>query len=118
MNVEKAATTKFLDLQTDNHLDWKHNIEQFIPQLSGACYAIRSMVYFSNINTLKSNVLCILSSDYKIWNNFWGLTLPMAGRFSLYKRKLSELWLKHNPELQAEVYLTTTHSTCSMSYVP
>jgi len=25
-----------------------------IPKLSGACYAIRSMVYFSNINSLKS----------------------------------------------------------------
>jgi hypothetical protein len=41
----------------------------------------------------------------------------MVGRFSLYKSKLSELWLEHNPELHVEVYLTTARSTCSVSYM-
>ena len=34
-------------------------IEQVIPKLSGAWYAIRSMVHISNINT-QINLLCIL----------------------------------------------------------
>jgi hypothetical protein len=34
----------------------------------------------------------------------FGVT-PSVGRFSLYKRELSELWLVHNPEPLEEVYL-------------
>ena len=34
---------------------WKNHIEQMIPTLSAAYYAIRSMVHISNINILKSN---------------------------------------------------------------
>jgi len=44
---------KFLGLQIENHLNWKVHIEQMIPKLSGACYAIRSAVHINNINTLK-----------------------------------------------------------------
>jgi len=33
---------------------WIRNIEEIIPKLIWACYTIRSMVYISNINTLKS----------------------------------------------------------------
>jgi len=49
------VNTKFLDLQTGNHMHWKNHIEQVIPKLSAACYAIRLMAHISNINTLKSN---------------------------------------------------------------
>ena len=31
-----------------------NHIEQMVFKLSGACYAVRSMVHISNINTLKS----------------------------------------------------------------
>jgi len=36
---------------------------------------------------------------------FFGVSLPIVGTFSFYKRKSSELWLVHNPEPHAEVYL-------------
>ena len=52
--VEDTLFKKFLSLQIDNHINWKHHIDQMIPKLSGACYAVRSMVHISNINTLKS----------------------------------------------------------------
>jgi hypothetical protein len=45
---------KFLGLQIDNHLNWKDHIEQMIPKLSAACFAVRWMVHISNISTLKS----------------------------------------------------------------
>ena len=44
---------KFLGLQIDNHLNRKNHIEQMIPKLSAACYAVRSMVHISNFNTIK-----------------------------------------------------------------
>jgi len=45
------VNAKFLGLQIDNHRNWKNHIEQMVPKLSAACYAFRSMVHISNINT-------------------------------------------------------------------
>jgi hypothetical protein len=44
-----------------------NHTEEMIPKLSGACYAIRSMVPVSNINALM-NLLCIPLFYYKMWN--------------------------------------------------
>jgi len=52
--VEETVNTTFLGLQIDNHINWKHHIEEISPKLSGACYAVMSVVHISNINTLKS----------------------------------------------------------------
>jgi len=68
--IEDSVNTKFLGLPIDNHINWKNHIEQMIPELSGACYAIRLMVHICNINT-EINLLCILSFYYKIRNIFW-----------------------------------------------
>jgi len=42
-----------------------------ILKLSGACYAIRSMVYFSNVNTLKSIYYAYCHSVIKYGIIFW-----------------------------------------------
>jgi hypothetical protein len=52
--VEETMCKKFLSLQIDNHINWKHHIGQIIPKLCGTCYAVMSMVHISNINALKS----------------------------------------------------------------
>jgi hypothetical protein len=69
--TEDTVNTKFLGLPIDNHINWKNHIEQMIPKLSGARYAIRSMVRISNIYT-HINLLYVLPFCYKIWNNFLG----------------------------------------------
>jgi hypothetical protein len=69
--IQDMVNTKFLHLQIEKHLNWKSHIEQIIPKLSAACYAIRLMVHKSNINT-HIDLLCIFSFCYKILNNFWG----------------------------------------------
>jgi hypothetical protein len=38
--IEESVHTKFLGLKIDNHLNWKNHINQLVPKLSGACYAI------------------------------------------------------------------------------
>jgi len=68
-----------------------------IPKFSGTCYAIRSVVHISNIDTLTSIYYAYFHSVIQDGIVF-GVILPTVGRFSLYKRKLSELWLVHNPE--------------------
>jgi len=51
--IEEAQNTTFHGLQIDNHISWKNHIEEMIPKLSRACYAIRAMVHISNINTVR-----------------------------------------------------------------
>ena len=46
--------TNCLDLRIDNHINWQKHVEQMIPKLSGACYAVSFMAHISNINTHKS----------------------------------------------------------------
>ena len=69
--TEETVHTQLLDIQIDSHINWKNHIEEMIPQLSGACYAVILMVHTSNINT-EINLLCIFSFYYKIWNKFLG----------------------------------------------
>jgi len=89
--------TKFLVLQIDNHLNWKNHIEQLIPKLSGTCCSIRLMVHIRNINTLISIYCAYLHSVIK-YGTIFGVTMLSVERFSLCKRKSSELWLVLNPE--------------------
>ena len=76
------------------------------PKLSGACNSIKSMVHVSNINTLKTIYYAYFHSIIK-YGIIFGVTLPTVGRFHFTKKKKksSELWLVHDPELQLEVYL-------------
>jgi hypothetical protein len=51
--VEESVNTKFLGLQIDKHLNWKNHLSQLVHKLSGACYAVRSMLHISNTDVLK-----------------------------------------------------------------
>jgi hypothetical protein len=70
-HIEGGVKTKFLDLQIDNHLNWKTHIDQLVPKLSGACYAVRFMLHVSSIDT-QINLLCLLSLSNEVWNNSLG----------------------------------------------
>jgi len=54
MYIEETVNTKFFCVQTDNHIILKNHTDQMIATLSGACYAVKSVVHDSNINNLKS----------------------------------------------------------------
>ena len=45
--------TKFLGLLINNNLSWKTHIECIKSKLSSACYALRSVIPYVTINTLK-----------------------------------------------------------------
>ena len=76
-------------LQINNHINWKNCIEEMIPKLTGACYAAKSMVHISNINSVTSVYSTYFHSI--ITHGLFWVTLPTVGKFSHYKRKLSEL---------------------------
>ena len=69
--IEETNNTKFLCSDIVNHIKWKNHVKQGISKLSGAGFAVRSEAHISNVHT-ETNVLCILSFCYKIWNNFGG----------------------------------------------
>jgi hypothetical protein len=70
--VEETVNTKFLGFHIDNHVNWKNHIDQMITKLSGACYAIRSVVHINNINTLKSIYFAYFNSIIKCGIIFGG----------------------------------------------
>ena len=90
--IEETVHTKLLGLQSDNHINWKNHIEQIISKLNAVCYAVRSMVQISNINTLKSIYYAYCHSSIQYGINFGG------NSSNIYKRKSSKLWLVHNPD--------------------
>jgi len=64
----------FLGLHIENHLNWLNIMEEMIPKRSGACYAVRSLVHVSNINTIKSLPLhyAHFYSIIKYGTTLWG----------------------------------------------
>jgi hypothetical protein len=52
--IEEIAQTKFLGLQMDSHLNWKTHVDELIPELSAACYAVGSLLHISNTDMLRS----------------------------------------------------------------
>jgi hypothetical protein len=60
------------------------------------------MVHINNITILISNYFANLHSIIK-YGILFGVTVPTVGKYSLYKRKSSDLWLMHNPEVHVEV---------------
>jgi hypothetical protein len=82
--------TIYFGLQINNHLNWKNRNDQIIPKLSGAYYAVRSVVHISNITTLTSAYFLYFPS---VINSeiFLGMIRPTLDRYLLYELKLLEL---------------------------
>jgi hypothetical protein len=70
--IEESINTKFLGLQTDNHLNCKNHIDITISKLSVSCYAIRSVSHISSTDILKSIYFCLFPFHNEIWDNFLG----------------------------------------------
>jgi hypothetical protein len=57
-----------------------------IPKLSGTCYAVRSVVHISNINTVKSIYYACFHSVIKCGVIFWGNSSKSGKIFTLHKK--------------------------------
>jgi hypothetical protein len=83
---EETVNSRFLGLHLENHLNWKDHIDQMIPKLSGACYAVRSMFHISNIYTLKSIYFAYFHSTIQYGIIFWGNSSNSRKIFILQKK--------------------------------
>jgi len=59
-------TTKFLGLRIDSNIIKHNHTERKIRKLSGAYYAVRSMVHVCNTNTFKSSYIGYSESKYRL----------------------------------------------------
>jgi hypothetical protein len=84
--MKEAADTKFLGLQIDNHLNWKTHICQLVSKPSGPCYAVRSMLKISNIDTPKSIYSAYFHFLMAYGIIFWGNSSDSKKTFSLQKK--------------------------------
>jgi hypothetical protein len=81
--IEETLNTKFFGLQIDKHLNCMHHIKQMVPKLSAACYAIKSTVHISNINTFQSVYCAHFHSVVKCGIIFWGNSSNSGRIFTL-----------------------------------
>jgi hypothetical protein len=84
--INQVSNIKFLGLEIDQRLNWKTHIEQTIPTLSTACYAVRSMFHFSNLDALKMIYFAYFHSIMKYGIVFWGSHTNNVRVFQLQKR--------------------------------
>jgi hypothetical protein len=84
--IEEVVSTTFLGIHLDNHLDWNNHIDQIIPKLSAACYAVGQMYHFDNQNTLKSIYFAYFHSIVKYGIIFWGNSTKRRKIFTLQKK--------------------------------
>jgi hypothetical protein len=84
--IEEMVSTKFLDLQVDNHLNWKNHVEQMICKLSGVCYAVRSMFHIGNITTIRSIYFAYFNSFVKCRIMFWSNSSNSGTMVTLQKK--------------------------------
>jgi hypothetical protein len=52
-HIKEITNIKFLSIKIDSCLTWKNHIDQVMPKLSAACYAVRMMYHIMNIDALK-----------------------------------------------------------------
>jgi hypothetical protein len=52
--LQGMKTRKFLDLQTDNLINWNKDVELILLKLSEVCFLINSFVFFKSKELLKT----------------------------------------------------------------
>jgi hypothetical protein len=65
-----ASNTKYLGIVIENSLPLRAHIDQLIPKLCTAFYAIRAVKPLMSLDSLK--VIFLLSLSYEMWNNILG----------------------------------------------
>jgi hypothetical protein len=92
----EEVSTKFLGIHHDNHLNWKDCIDQIIPKLSAACYAVRQLYHFVNQNTLKLIYFAYFHSIVKYGIIFWGNSSNSRKIFTLQKKIIRIMVVAHS----------------------
>jgi hypothetical protein len=84
--IKKTTNIKFLVIQIDNHINWKSRINQIIPKLSAACFAVRKLFHILNLDALRMVYFTYFQSVIKYGIIFWGNSTDADRVFILQTR--------------------------------
>jgi hypothetical protein len=101
--IKETTSIRFLGTQINNHLNWKSHIDQVIPKLSAACFAVRRLFHILNTYALWMVYFSYFHSVIKYGIIFWQNSTDADRVFILQKR--TELWLVLDLEVHVEAYL-------------
>jgi hypothetical protein len=85
-NIADSSHTKFLGIHITDTLSWKKHIDQLIPKLSSACYAIRVLKPYVKLETLLMVYYAYFHSVMCYGIMFWGNSSHAINVFSAQKR--------------------------------
>ena len=88
MQICNLEHSKFLGLMINSRLSWQTHIEQMLPKLNTAAYAIRSLKQVVNIETLKIAYFAFAHSILSYGIIFWGISKHSNMIFKIEKRMI------------------------------
>ena len=78
--------SKFLGLMINSRLSWQTHIDQMIPKLNTAAYAIRSLKQVVNLETMKIAYFAFAHSILSYGIILWGISKHSNTIFKIQKR--------------------------------
>jgi hypothetical protein len=86
--ISDSCYTKFLGINIVNTLSWKRHVDQLLPKLNTACYAIRTVKPYMNQETLLIVCNAYFHSVLHYGIIFWGNCSYAINTFRVQKRAL------------------------------
>jgi len=69
--ILNTSTLMSIRIIIDSTLSLKSHIDMITPKLNQACYTVRVVKPFLSWDTLKDDLLCLLSLYYDLWDNIF-----------------------------------------------
>jgi len=88
MQICNPGHSKFLGLMINSRLSWQTHIDQIVPKLNTAAYAIRSLKQVVNLETLKIAYFAFAHSILSYGIIFWGISKHSNMQFKIQKRMI------------------------------
>jgi hypothetical protein len=72
VKIDQVESAKFLGIEIDSMLNWKHELSSLVSSLSSSCYALRSLRNVLKINQLKAVYHALVESKLRYSIRLWG----------------------------------------------
>ena len=87
--ITKAQNIKFLEIIIDSNLSWKQHIDDIIPKLNKACFAIRSVELFMSLEAMRFIYFSYFHSVLSYGIRFWGNSVHSKCIFKIQKTTIT-----------------------------
>ena len=88
------------------NINWKNHIKEMIPELSGACYGIRSVAHINNVDSVKSIYYAKFHSVIK-YGIIFGGKFSNSGKLFTLQKKIVKIMAGAQPRTSCKIYLNS-----------